>query len=112
MYAFIIFLAFVLQLIILICYFVLCSRVGKIKKIFYPEFRHENFCLLLYLGRKDDATRMLFNAIARNDNFIYAFHTNNGADKARAILKENYQAYFDALGLELDFDKIKSQVKK
>lgn len=44
--------------------------------------------------------------------FIFAFHSNNGVDKARANLKEKYQNYFDALGIELDFDKIGNIVKK
>lgn len=60
----VLFLSAILELILLICFFVLCSRIGKIKKNFYPELNYARFCLLLYLGRRDDATRMLYTAVS------------------------------------------------
>lgn len=108
----IIVIACIVQVIILICFFVLCARIGRIKRFYCPELNRASFSLLLYLGRKDDATRMLFEALSKEEDFIFAFHSNNGVDKARANLKEKYQNYFDALGIELDFDKIGDIVKK
>lgn len=112
MLEFFIFLSAVLDFIILFCFFLLCKRVGLIQKIFYPKLNYQRFCLLLYLGRRDDATRMLYIAFSEDDDLVYAFHTNNGRDQARANLKAKYQKYFDALELELDFDKIGDMVKK
>lgn len=109
----VLFLSAILELILLICFFVLCSRIGKIKKNFYPELNYARFCLLLYLGRRDDATRMLYTAVSEDEDFVYAFHTDNkAAERARENMQASYGKYFSALGLELDFEKIRSVANK
>lgn len=93
-----------IELIVLICFLILCSNVSKIRKKLIPNDRF-NACFSMYLamGDKETARKILCEEISKQPEFIMAFRNNlNNAD-ARKLLEKKYKAHLESLGLSFDF---------
>lgn len=110
----IIILTALIQVVTLICFFVLCTNVSTIKKeIQAPQPFGAAFNFYLSIGQAEKAKELLIRAIMNEEVFKTAFFSNR-SDKgnAQAYIEKKYKRYFDAIGLKVDFEKVNEFVSK
>ena len=94
----------ILQIVILICFFILCSNVGKIKKhlIQSSDFTSK-FKFLMEIGEKEKAREILIDRILAN-NYIFNTETRWTAEEKIQKCYQMYAEEFTALGFNLPKD--------
>lgn len=109
------FVAIALQIIILICFFILCSNVSKIKKSLFVAHKSEPVIrLLLACNKKEAAADLLMKTIANDEVFIVAFDHADKAyrERCQKSLEERYKVYLDALDIKLDYAVVNELISK
>ena len=99
----------ILEIAILICFFVLCSNVSKIKKHLIQDDFDAKFKFLMLIGEKEKAREILINRILSNSSIF--INETNQSDEGKA--KECFNAYgekLQALGIKNPF--LKDEEKK
>jgi hypothetical protein len=98
----------VISIIILVCFFYLCSYVAAIKKLLYNQKTDIKNNMNLYLksmtfGDKNEAKKHLenyiWNLLQQNDQYSLN-NTNEDREKRHKFLKERYNHLFENLGIE------------
>ena len=98
----IIFIAVVINVIVLICFFVLCSQVSHIRKVLKPRSNtYEELDVLIALGQKEKAKSVLINLILSDNVFDFESPTE---ESIKATVKR-YKKYMDEVSLEFDAQK-------
>lgn len=102
-----------LTICVLVAFFKMCGNVKKIREHLNPELPecyvnafYPKFNFYMSVGDKEKAKELLYQQIMTSPNFAATFK-NNFSEDARAKLIEEYQPYFQQLGMEIDFSKIK-----
>lgn len=94
----------IFEVIVLICFFVLCSNVSALKQRFVTKRpKTAQFAFFMSLGDKERAREVLYRMIAEDENFNNVFYSRK--QKREQCLKYfigMYKSYFDALGIELN----------
>ncbi len=95
-------------------YFRLCRDVKKIRQVFNPGLPDcyskelaPKFNFFISVGDIEKAKEVLYVDIMTSPHFAKAFKENY-SEESRDKLVELYQPYFEQLGIEMDFSKIKS----
>jgi len=95
----------VLGLVILICFFVLCYNVSKIKKqIVVDKDINAAFSMYISLGEYEKAKELIFREIAKQKEYLASFAYNGNNSAQRAALKRTFKPYLDVLNIDFDFD--------
>lgn len=103
----IIYLQAILELVILICFFLLCHNVSKIKKRFVVDKDiNAAFSMYISLGEYEKAKELLFHEIMKQNEYIASFTYNGNNSAQRAVLKRTFKPYFDALNIDFDFETV------
>lgn len=102
----------IIQLITLICFFVLCANVSKISKSISGKNTFDSmFKMYLSLGETEKAKKLLLNEMKNDDCLQQCFCETDGLKAgARAKLTGEYAKYIKVLGMDFNFgevDKIK-----
>lgn len=109
----ILFLSAILNVIMLICFFVLCSNVSKIKKDLVPN---DNFGALFILycsvGEKEKAKKLLLKQITMDKMFDTAFYSDYNRVDAQKFIVDKYSGYLKMVDLTIDFDVVDNYLKK
>lgn len=94
----------ILNLIMLICFLVLCDNVASIKKRIggTETTRMDKFNIYVLTGQIERAKEILSQMIISEPNWQYVITM----DSARKALATKYAKMLDAVGLSLDFDLI------
>ena len=94
----------ILQIVILICFFILCSNVSKIKKQIVQDTDFESkFKFLMKIGEKDKAREILIDRILANGVFSSGLTWN--ADQKGQKCFEIYGEELSSLGIQNPFSK-------
>lgn len=112
-YTTILILAAVIEVIILICFFILCSNVNDMKKIIVPNNNFRPLFLLYYsIGEKEKAKELLLKAISLDDVFMDAFYldSSNRTVSQQDILKK-YDVFLKMVDITLDLSVLDKYVK-
>ncbi|WP_448778995.1 hypothetical protein [Bacteroides congonensis] len=103
----IIYLGIILNLVTLICFFVLCYNVSKIKKQFVIDKDiNAAFSMYISLGEYEKAKELLFHEIMKQNEYIASFIYNGNNSSQRAVLKRTFKPYFDILNIDFDFETV------
>lgn len=103
---FVFWLEVILSVVLLICFFKLCLNVSKIRKKFVPnESFNASFSMYLAMGDKENARKLLYEEICKQQEFIIAFYYNGNNKEARTALKNRFKAHLEALGIDFDFSE-------
>lgn len=95
----------VIEIIALICFFILCFNISKIrKKLIISDNFPGMFAMYIALGDKEKARKLLYNAISKESEFFASFCNNGNNSTQRSILKRKYKPYLNALDIEFDFE--------
>lgn len=97
----------VINLIVLICFFILCSNVSKMKKVMHPQNSFGAMFNFYYsIGDIDKAKELLFREVL-NDEYLEAALWTKAEYRQRSqkMLEEKYTPYFNKVGITLDFAK-------
>lgn len=97
----------VIQVIALICFFVMCINVSAIKKNSVPAQPWQaSFNLYYSTGQIEKAKELVMKAIMSESAFASAFYFNV-ADKTdtQKYLEGKYKEYLQLVGLSFDFNK-------
>lgn len=89
----------VLQVIILICFFTLCSNVNKIRKRFEPASSLETFSFILAMEDKEAAKQILIRIILEDTNVINAIHQDQASLNASL---GKYRKAMNQLNIQID----------
>lgn len=91
----IIYLGIILNLVTLICFFVLCYNVSKIKKQFVVDKDiNAAFSMYISLGEYEKAKELLFHEIMKQNEYIASFTYNGNNSAQRTVLKKDFQTLF------------------
>jgi hypothetical protein len=112
---FIIILGAILEVIVLICFFKLCSDVSKIKESKNSNFNNNfgtKFLFLMSMGQKEEAKKLFINhTFSEIEDFMQNKPINDSTrKKALEFIKNKYDTYLEALDMKIDlsiFDKPK-----
>lgn len=98
----------IINVIILICFFVLCSNVAKIKKKATDVERFEaRFNFLYGIGELEEAKKLLLMKVQIMENLDEAFFCKeNYRENSRTVIRKKFKPYFDRLGLQIDYEKV------
>nr|DAT41421.1 MAG TPA: chitin synthase regulator [Caudoviricetes sp.] len=104
----------VIDIIVLIAFFILCNNIAKIKKTIYGKSKFESiFNFYVSIGNMKKAEECLFKQILNDEYLDEAFFsTAEYSEKMRKYFQDRYQVYFDELNLKLDFDKVDRILKQ
>ena len=95
----------ILEIVILVYFFILCSNVSKIKKQLVQNYDFEaKFNFLMKIGEKEKAREILINCILANTN-IFTTEVSWNADKKAKMCFDIYEEELAALGIENPFPK-------
>ena len=104
----------IISIVMIVKYFILCKNVEALRDAQTPlvDF-NERFALLLSVGDKEEAKRLLLGHIQKHSVFGEAFGTSGYAYtvESRKEIKETYGKYMEALGMDFDFEAVDSFVK-
>lgn len=93
----------ILELVLLICFFVLCANVSKIKKMITPGGNppspYTSFAMYLSMGDKENARKVLMDIILSDENVQSAINRN--ADILKNVLAK-YEKAMKEVDLEID----------
>ncbi len=107
----IIILAAIIEIIVLICFFVLCSDVNKIKKYLTQSSDFESkFKFLMSVGEKEKAREILINTMLLNSK-IFSLDVPGDADTKGKKCFEKYSEELAALGIENPFKEENEETK-
>ena len=96
----------ILSLVVLICFFSLCSNVSKLKKKFYPSDNFgAYFSMLVAMHQIEEAKKLLMEEISKDSLFERAFYYGGDSSDIREKLKKKYEAYLIMVNITLDFNK-------
>ena len=93
----------IIEIIILICFFVLCSNVSKIKKTI--EQKHDfsaKFDFLINIGEKEKARDLLIKRILNNNGIFSSEVIWSSKEKTEMCFK-TYKDELEAVGIENPF---------
>lgn len=98
----------VINVVVLICFFILCLNVAKIKKSAHSvEHFEARFNFLYGVGELAEAKKLLLDKIQFLENADEAFFCKQDYKKnSRDYIEQKYKSYFDKLGMKIDYDKI------
>lgn len=98
----------VIELITLICFFVLCANVSTIKKKLSPTSNFgASFNFYCAVGEYERAKELLFDEIRKEEFFDTAFWSlSSDKEHCQGVIKKRYGKYFETLNINLDFDKV------
>ncbi len=102
----------ILNVIMLICFFVLCSNVSNIKKSILPNnnFR-AMFLLYCSVGEKEKAKELLFKEISKDDNFGSAFYSDYNRANAQQSIASKYDKFLKMVDVDINFDVVDDYLK-
>lgn len=99
------YLGIILELVTLICFFMLCFNVTKIKKqMVVGENIKAAFSMYISLGEYEKAKELLFHEIMKQEEYIASFTYNGNNSSQRSVLKRTFKPYFDILNIDFDFE--------
>lgn len=103
------YLSAIVEVVILICFFVLCSNVSSIKRrIGGTEFnRDKKFSSLILTGQTDRAKELLVQMMMFEPewDFITYYQDEEYMNKSRERLENKYKAHLEVLEIKLDYDR-------
>lgn len=96
----------ILESVILVCFFVLCINVNKIKKNVAPPWRGV-FNLYYSTGQIEKAREVLMKAIMTEKEFEKAFYVNT-PDKypMQKAIEGRYKKLLELVGLTINFEEV------
>lgn len=100
--------ALVINIIVLVAFFILCNHVAKLKKglLVKGDFKAQ-FNFYYSIGDMDRAKECLFKQIINDEFLNEAFFTKaNYTKEMRGYFLKRYQPYLEMLDLKCDFDKV------
>ncbi len=104
----------IVSIIMIVKYFNLCADVKAMRNSQSPlaDF-DERFALLLSVGEKEEAKKILLNRIQKHSVFGEAFGTSgeNFTAGSREEIRKAYSEYLEALDMEFDFEKVDAFIK-
>jgi|GEM_PF-1558094 len=104
------YLSAIVEVITLICFFVLCSNVSSIKKrIGGTEFTRMNkFNSFILTGQTDHAKELLVQMMMCEPEWEYIFYSKDKEymNYSREKLKEKYRNHLDVLNISLNWDAL------
>lgn len=94
----------IFEIIVLICFFVLCANVGSIKKKLLPYGSKQSsaFALYIAMGEKEKAKAILFEMLLADEKLQGALNTNVASVE---LEMRKYNAMLNKLELEFDANK-------
>lgn len=93
----------IVEIIILICFFVLCANVGKIKKILeQKQDFNAKFDFLINIGEKEKARDLLIKRIL-NNNGIFSTEVMWSSKEKSELCFKTYKEELDAVGIKNPF---------
>lgn len=97
----------IIQVITLICFFIMCINVSAIKKNIVPHQPWQaSFNLYYSTGQIEKAKELLMKAIINESEFATAFYLNSSyKTDAQKHIEKKYKEYFELVGLSVDFNK-------
>lgn len=98
----------VINIIVLIAFFILCGHIGKIKKrICLKNEFGAIFNFYFSIGDIEKAKECLFQEIVNDELLEESFFMSaEYSEKMRGYFIGKYHIYLDKLGLKIDFDKV------
>lgn len=110
---FIIILAIV-QIITLICFFILCSNVAAIRRnAVSPQNLEASFNLYYSTGQIEKARELLMMSIKNDSEFATAFYLNSSyKEDAQKHIEKKYGKLLELVELKIDFDKANDFIAK
>lgn len=95
------FISTIIQIVILVCFFMLCSNVSKIKKTLTQQYDFESrFNFLIKIGEKEKAKDLLLERIITNDN-IFNEHIQLSSELRANRAAKLYAKELEALGIDI-----------
>lgn len=102
-----------IELIVFVCFLVLCNNVYKVKKKLIPNDNfNASFSMFLSIGDKESAKKILCEEICKHPAFILVFRNNGNNSDARRVIEAYFKPHMDALGLSFDFSKSDNFIKE
>lgn len=99
----------IISIVMIVKYFLLCKDVEAIRNFQNPlvDF-NERFALLLSVGEKEEAKRLLLSRIQKHSVFGEAFGSagQSYTKSSREEITRAYGRYLEALGMDFDFDAV------
>lgn len=99
----------ILNVVTLICFFVLCSNVSALRRNFTSPINLEaSFNLYYSTGQIDKARELLMMSIKNDSNFSIAFYETSDSNyklQAQKYIESKYGKLLELVGLKFDFDK-------
>lgn len=104
----------IINVIVLICFFILCSNIAKIKKnIHSMEHFEARFNFLYGVGELVEARKLLLQKIQLLENADEAFFCKQDYKKnSREYIERKYKPYFDKLEMHIDYNKIDALIEE
>lgn len=104
----------IINVIVLICFFILCANVAKIKKEAHNVANFEaRFNFLYGIGELKEAKKLLLKRVQMMDNASEAFYCKQDYKKnSRNYIDEKFKVYFDKLDIHIDYDKIDELIEE
>lgn len=104
----------IINIVILICFFGLCSNVSSIKKsISHSNSWNEEFVFYYSVGQIEDAKKILLKAITKDEFFLIAFYSYLDNKKyAQEQIEKRYKKYLDLVDVKIDFNKVDDFLSK
>ena len=101
----------IISIVMMVKYFILCKNVEALRNAQTPlvDF-DERFALLLSVGDKEEAKRLLLTRIQKHSVFGEAFGMYKMAESRKEI-KEAYSKYLEALGMDFNFEAVDSFIQ-
>lgn len=104
----------IIQLIILICFFVLCYNVAVLRKnMVSPQNLEASFNLYYSTGQIEKARELLMMYIKNDSEFAAAFYLNSSyKEDAQKHIEAKYGKLLELVGLKIDMDKVNDFIAK
>lgn len=104
----------IIQVIILICFFFLCSNVAGIKRnMISPLNLEASFNLYYSTGQIEKARELLMMSIKNDSEFATAFYLNSSyKEDAQKHIEAKYGKLLELVGLKIDMDKANDFIAK
>lgn len=104
----IIFISAIVQVITLICFFVLCINVSALRRNFTsPQNLEASFNLYYSTGQIEKAKDLVMTSIKNDSEFATAFYLNSShKETAQKLIEDKYGKMLELVGLKIDYDKV------
>ena len=91
----------IIQIILIVCFFILCLDVSKIRKRLTRQYDFESrFNFLISIGEKEKAKDLLLERIITNDN-IFNEHIQLSSELRANRAAKLYAKELEALGIDI-----------